>query len=97
MNFNAAYAKDRRRRFYRPVSRILKNRLRLTRPEWYVFTIREDGKRVGLDRMLDALNEKAGAAPEEILHGVRQAVSAFVKDAEQFDDITMLCMEYKGK
>lgn len=50
----------------------------------------------GLDRMLDALNENAGAAPEEILHGVRQAVSAFVKDAEQFDDITMLCLEYKG-
>ena len=32
---------------------IQKNRLRLTRPEWYVFTIRENGKRVGLNRMLD--------------------------------------------
>ena len=30
---------------------IQQNRLRLTRPEWYVFTIREDGKRVGLKRM----------------------------------------------
>ena len=36
---------------------ILKNRLRLTRPEWYVFTIREDGKRVGLDRMLEVCEE----------------------------------------
>ncbi len=31
---------------------IQRNRLRLTRPEWYIFTIREDGKRVGLKRML---------------------------------------------
>ncbi len=31
---------------------IQQNRLRLIRPEWYVFTIREDGKRVGLKRML---------------------------------------------
>ena len=32
---------------------IQKNRLRLARPEWYVFTVRENGKRVGLQRMLD--------------------------------------------
>jgi RNA ligase (TIGR02306 family) len=30
---------------------IQQNRLRLTKPEWYVFTIRENGKRVGLERM----------------------------------------------
>jgi len=30
---------------------IQQNRLRLTKPEWYVFTIRENGKRVGLRRM----------------------------------------------
>ena len=32
--------------------RIQQNRLRLAKPEWYVFTIRENGKRVGLKRML---------------------------------------------
>ena len=32
---------------------IQRNRLRLTKPEWYVFTIRENGKRVGLKRMLE--------------------------------------------
>ena len=31
---------------------IQKNRLKLTKPAWYVFTIRENGKRVGLKRML---------------------------------------------
>ena len=32
---------------------IQQNRLRLVKPEWYVFTIRENGKRVGLKRMLE--------------------------------------------
>ena len=31
---------------------IQRNRLKLIKPEWYVFTIRENGKRVGLKRML---------------------------------------------
>ena len=32
---------------------IQNNRLRLVKPEWYVFTIRENGKRIGLNRMLE--------------------------------------------
>ena len=32
---------------------IQRNRLRLSKPEWYVFTVRENGKRVGLNRMLE--------------------------------------------
>ena len=32
-----------------------------------------------------------------ICYNVRRAVDTFVKDAEQFDDLTMLCLEYKGK
>ncbi len=32
---------------------IQRNRLRLTKPEWYVFTVRENGQRVGLDSMLE--------------------------------------------
>ena len=32
---------------------IQKNRLKLTKPAWYVFTIRENGKRVSLKRMLE--------------------------------------------
>ena len=51
----------------------------------------------GADRMLAALNEDPEAAPEEILGNVRRAVNGFVQDAEQFDDLTMLCFEYKGK
>jgi len=51
----------------------------------------------GTERMLTALNEDAGASPEQLLKTVRRAVDGFVKDAEQFDDLTMLCVEYKGK
>jgi sigma-B regulation protein RsbU (phosphoserine phosphatase) len=50
----------------------------------------------GTERMVEALNETKDAGPEGILCGVRHAVDSFVKDAEQFDDLTMLCLEYKG-
>ena len=50
----------------------------------------------GTGRMLKALNEEPDASPQQILHKVHSAVDGFVKDAEQFDDLTMLCMEYKG-
>ena len=56
-----------------------------------------DRKQFGTERMLAALNESRDAAPEQILKSVHRAVDAFVKDAEQFDDLTMLCMEYRGK
>ncbi len=51
----------------------------------------------GTERMLAALNENAAAAPQELLRGVRRAVDGFVKEAEQFDDLTMLALEYKGR
>lgn len=49
----------------------------------------------GTGRMLDALNTVPDAAPEDILQNVRTAVDCFVKDAEQFDDLTMVCVEYR--
>ena len=36
---------------------IQKNRVKLSRPEWYVFTIRVDGKRVGLKKMQEICDE----------------------------------------
>ena len=50
----------------------------------------------GTDRMLDAMNKDPSAEPESILKKVRTAVDGFVRDAQQFDDMTMLCMEYRG-
>ncbi len=51
----------------------------------------------GTERMLAALNKKADAKPEDILEQVHSDVNSFVKDAEQFDDLTMLCVHYIGK
>ena len=56
----------------------------------------ESKEMFGLERMTAALNTCADGSPEEILGGVRSAVDAFVGDAEQFDDLTMLCLTYKG-
>lgn len=56
----------------------------------------EDGTMFGIDRMLDALNTDPEASPEGVLDNVRKAVDGFVQDAEQFDDLTMLCFEYNG-
>ena len=55
-----------------------------------------DKELFGNERMVAALNEKPDGSPQEILKTVRSSVDAFVKDAEQFDDLTMLCLEYKG-
>jgi serine phosphatase RsbU (regulator of sigma subunit) len=50
----------------------------------------------GTDRMIDALNMHAGLNSKEILSGMKNAVDVFVGDAEPFDDLTMLCLEYFG-
>jgi len=51
----------------------------------------------GTDRTLEALNAiRAGVSQKEILAGVRSAVDAFVKEAPQFDDLTMLGLKYFG-
>ncbi len=54
------------------------------------------GELFGTDRMLGALNEAPEASPEQILNNVLRATNEFAKDTEQFDDLTMLCVEYKG-
>ncbi len=54
-------------------------------------------KMFGTERMLAALNEHPEAAPEQLLQNVRAAVDGYVKDAEQFDDLTMLCIDYHGR
>lgn len=50
----------------------------------------------GTERMLKALNSEPEADPKQVITNVRKAIDEFVGDAEQFDDITMLCLDYKG-
>ena len=51
----------------------------------------------GTDRMVEALRRCENGTPREILDSVNDAVNAFVQDAPQFDDLTMLCLEYHGQ
>lgn len=46
----------------------------------------------GTERMITALNKNRNASTKELLTQVRQDIDAFVKEAPQFDDITMLAL-----
>lgn len=50
----------------------------------------------GEERLMAALNSSHGADLVPLLHHVRMEIDAFVKDAPQFDDITMLALRYIG-
>ncbi|SEK25778.1 Serine phosphatase RsbU, regulator of sigma subunit [Butyrivibrio sp. ob235] len=50
----------------------------------------------GIERMIGALNKEQEAPLEELLKNVRTDIGSFVRDAEQFDDLTMMCLEYRG-
>ncbi|MGN0484348.1 MAG: SpoIIE family protein phosphatase [Lachnospiraceae bacterium] len=49
----------------------------------------------GSERLYQVLNQNREKTPEELLPAVKNDVDKFVGDAPQFDDLTMLCLEYK--
>ena len=55
-----------------------------------------DDNMFGTDRILRELNERNGNGPEEIIRGMKEAVDGFVRGREPFDDLTMLCITYRG-
>ena len=50
----------------------------------------------GEERLTAALNRDPSAKPKELLTNVKEEIDAFVMQAPQFDDITMLAMTYLG-
>jgi serine phosphatase RsbU (regulator of sigma subunit) len=50
----------------------------------------------GTGRLLDALNVNPDATAKELLENVKVSMAAFVQDAAQFDDTTMLSLRYHG-
>lgn len=48
----------------------------------------------GMERLTDILVRNADKPPAELLPAVKADIDAFVGDAPQFDDITMLCVKY---
>ena len=51
----------------------------------------------GSDRIVEVLNESPDADPKESIEKMKEAIDGFVKEAEQFDDLTMLCVRYNGR
>ena len=55
-----------------------------------------EGGMFGEARLLETLNRNPDASPEALVGSMRKAINEFVKDAPQFDDITMLAFRYNG-
>jgi sigma-B regulation protein RsbU (phosphoserine phosphatase) len=56
-----------------------------------------DEKLFGNDRIIDELNraiQDGQLSPKAVIDRMTQAVHAFVGDAEQSDDLTMLCLRF---
>ena len=51
----------------------------------------------GKERLDAVLNGNSKRLPDEIIDAVKEDIDSFVGDAPQFDDITMLCLEYKAR
>ncbi|MDE7340983.1 MAG: PP2C family protein-serine/threonine phosphatase [Lachnospiraceae bacterium] len=51
----------------------------------------------GMARLEDVLEKNTAKSPEALLSAVREDIDTFVGSAQQFDDITMLCVEYKKR
>ena len=58
--------------------------------------IDKDEELFGVQRLQAALNENPEADPKESLENVKKRMDAFVGEADQFDDITMLSFVYYG-
>lgn len=54
-----------------------------------------DNKMYGIARMLDALNREPEADLRQMIDNVCYDIVDFIKDEQQFDDLTMMCLEYK--
>ena len=51
----------------------------------------------GMTRLETVLNKIKDGTPYDIIPAVKTDIDEFVGTAPQFDDITMLCLEYKTK
>lgn len=54
----------------------------------------KDHELYGMKRLADILAQNTDKKPAELLPAIKADIDAFVGEAPQFDDITMLCVEY---
>lgn len=57
----------------------------------------KDNELYGMNRLKEILVNNSALPPAELLTKVKEDVDKFVGEAPQFDDITMLCLEYKAR
>lgn len=69
----------------------------------FVFTdgipeaVDRDRQFYGFERMLGTLNSAGSTEPDLLIDTMKKSVDEFTGDAEQFDDLTMLCIRYNGQ
>ena len=56
-----------------------------------------DKELYGIERTVASLNKAKNKSPHTVLQTVDADIREFVGDAEQFDDLTMMCVEFNGK
>jgi len=85
-------------------SRIEKRELSLNPGDWLIqFTdgINEakdrQGIEYGMDRFVETISRNSNAKPNDLITKIMESHRAFVKDAPQFDDITLLAMKWHGQ
>lgn len=57
----------------------------------------DSGKQYGYDRFISVLNKNRDNTPEQLIEKVGADVGKFTQGQPQFDDLTMLCIYYRGK
>ncbi|MBQ6537974.1 MAG: SpoIIE family protein phosphatase, partial [Eubacterium sp.] len=55
-----------------------------------------NNEQFGMERLLKAINSAPDGKPEDVLMLIDRDVYRFLDTAEQFDDLTMLCVGYYG-
>ena len=59
--------------------------------------INSDNKKYGIDNLLKLLNDNKDKSVNDLINLVKEGINMHSKGCEQFDDITMLCVELNDK
>ena len=79
---------------HRPFTAVTWVRVPYGSPLWRLSSAQQ--QLFGTGRLTEALNANPAASCVELVENVKSAVDAFVQEAPQFDDTTMLAMRYYG-
>lgn len=58
--------------------------------------VNKENEQYGMERFMESLNKYSDSSCMELTKGIKADLECFTEGTEQFDDITVLCFEYKG-